>query len=450
MPKVTFYGASQEVTGSCFLVKGEKTTVLVDCGLFQGSRFASDKNYEPLPFACGQLDQILVTHAHLDHTGRLPKVCLEGFVGKIYATKPTLKMVNHLWEDALEIMEIDYEERGRLPLYTPEQTEAAIKHFVGLSYNEKVRLSASDYAIFHDAGHILGSAFIELVIDRARMVFSGDVGNVNPPIINETVPLPADVDLLVCESTYGNRVHEPAAERQRALLAMVKETLERGGTLLIPAFAIERTQELLYFLHALIEEGQIPGIPIYLDSPLAIKITGVFKQFPEFYNPGDKLVQEHKGHLFNFPHLRIAQTRNDSKAIKRVDEPKIIIAGSGMMNGGRMVYHLQHYLPDEKNTLFIVGYQAKGTLGRQLLDGADRVRIFKTDVPVKAHTHAIGAFSAHADQKKLLNWMGAAKNLKRVALVHGDDEVMPVFAEAIKSQLKIPVQIPKIGSSIQI
>jgi len=448
MLKITFYGAAKEVTGSCFLVEGEKIKLLVDCGLFQGGKFASRKNYDPLPFACGEIKNVLVTHAHLDHTGRLPSLCMEGFRGKIYATAPTLDMIKFLWADAADIMEIDYAETGKLPLYSPAQAKKAMKYFQGVKYGEKIALAENDYAVFHDAGHILGSASIELVIDNKRIVFSGDVGNTNPPIINETEKLPADIDLLVCESTYGNRKHESKTAREKAMFGMVKETLGRGGTLLIPAFSIERTQELLYILNNLVEEKKIPFIPIFLDSPLGIEITSVFRNHPEFFNEKDKLLQQGSDGLFTFPGLTFTKTRKQSKQINKNHSPKIIIAGGGMMNGGRITFHLQRYLGDRRNTLFIVGYQARGTLGRKLLDGAKQVRINRSTVRVKAHVHAIGAYSAHADQNKLLAWMKQAKGLKKVALVHGEADQMAKFSKKIEAELNLSALTPNYKSSI--
>ena len=450
MPKVTFYGASKEVTGSCYLVEGKDTKIVVDCGLFQGGRFSSKKNSINLPFACGEIDNVLVTHAHLDHTGRIPRICMEGFTGKIYATKPTLEIVDYLWQDALEIMEIDYQEHGRLPLYSPEQAKKTITHFHGVNYKEKIQLKGQNYAIFHDAGHILGSAFIELIIDGKRLVFSGDVGNVDPPIIKETSPLPFDIDLLICESTYGDRNHEGRDEREQALLSMVQETAARHGTLMIPAFAIERTQEILYHLNTLVEEKQIPRMPIFLDSPLAIEVTSVFKKYPGFYNQEDLLVQNGGDDLFEFEGLEITKTRKQSIKINKINPPKIIIAGSGMMSGGRIMFHLQRYLSDERNTLFIVGYQANRTLGRKILDGAKEVHIFRSTVPVRAHVHAIGAFSAHADQKKLLSWIGASKNLKQVYLVHGEEEKMQIFSKKIKEKLKLDANLAVLNQTIEV
>ena len=447
---ITFYGAAEEVTGSCFLVRGSTVTILIDCGLFQGERFANEKNYEPLPFACGEIDYILVTHAHLDHTGRIPKLCLEGFKGNVFATKPTLELTQLLWEDAMEVMEIEYQETGQLPLYSQKETENAAKYFTGVEYGEKIFFPGKDYAVFHDAGHILGSAFLELFIDGKKIVFSGDVGNIHPPIIRETENLPQDVEFLVCESTYGNRFHEPEQERHDLLLSAVKETIARNGTLLIPAFAVERTQEILYEFDTLMNRRIIPAVPIYLDSPLAIKVTNIFRNYPNFYNQEDLLVQKSGDDLFNFPGLRLATTREQSKKIKHVPPPKIIIAGSGMMNGGRIIYHLENYLTDSKNTILIIGYQASGTLGKKILDGERWVPIFHKSVKVNAHVHAIGAYSAHADQKKLLSWIENAKNLKNMALVHGDLEGMQGLAAKIQTQTKIKVHIPKYQQTLEI
>ena len=447
MPTITFYGAAGEVTGSCYLIRGEKIAVLVDCGMFQGQRFAHEKNYKPLPFKSKEIDFVLLTHAHLDHTGRLPKMHLEDFSGNVYGTRPTLELTRCLWDDALEIMEIEYQETGRQPLYGKSEINSAAKFFTGVDYGEKIMLSETDYAVFHDAGHILGSAFIELVVDGKRLVFSGDIGNANPPLVQETEALPANLDLLVCESTYGNRIHEQQAERVQILTAEIKQTIAEGGVMLIPAFAVERTQELLHLLHELNERGQIPTVPIFLDSPLAIQVTKVFREHPQFYNHSHRLLKNHD--LFNFPGLRLAETRQKSKNINHVRAPKIIIAGSGMMNGGRIIYHLERYLPDPHSTLLIIGYQAAGTLGRKILNGHKWIPLFNKSVPVRARVKAIGGFSAHPDQNKLLSWIKTAKNLSEVCLVHGDLENIQEFAEILQAN-KIRTVIPKYKQTLNI
>lgn len=449
MPSITFFGATEEVTGSCYLVRGKQVTILVDCGLFQGERFARARNYEPLPFGCGDIDHVLITHAHLDHTGRLPKMCAEGFTGKIFATKPTLELMTYLWEDALEIMEIEYQETGRLPLYGSEAMARVEKFFEGVDYGQKVQLSPSDYAIFHDSGHILGASFIELVIDGERIIFSGDIGNVHPPIIRETEKLPPQVDLLICESTYGNRLHEAPEERVAIFEQTAKETIARMGTLLIPAFAVERTQEILYQLHEMIKAGRIPAVPIFLDSPLAIKVTKIFRNHTEFFNNDDWLQQKKDHDLFNFPGLRLTPTREKSREINRIPAPKVIIAGSGMMNGGRIMYHLERYLPDPNNTLLIIGYQAKHTPGRHILSGQKWVQLLNKSVPVRAKVVAIGGFSAHADQAKLLSWVRQAKHIGKICLVHGDEESMAEFAAELQKQ-KLQAVIPKYGETISL
>ncbi|OGE84481.1 MAG: hypothetical protein A2846_01035 [Candidatus Doudnabacteria bacterium RIFCSPHIGHO2_01_FULL_49_9] len=450
MPSITFYGATGEVTGSCYLVRGKNITVLVDCGLFQGERFARQRNYEPLPFGCGEIDQVLLTHAHLDHTGRLPKMCAEGFTGKIYATEPTLELISYLWEDALEVMEIEYQETGRAPLYSAEALKRVEKFFQGVGYGQKITFPSGDWAIFHDSGHILGAAFIELVIDGKRMIFSGDIGNEHPPIIRETQNLPADIDLLICESTYGNRLHETPKERTLLFEQTVQQTIKRGGTLLIPAFAVERTQEILYELNRMTKAGMIPAVPTFLDSPLAIKITGIFREHPEFFNRKFQELLKTDRDLFNFPGLRLTPTRHKSREINRIPSPKIIIAGSGMMNGGRIMYHLERYLPDPKNTLLIIGYQAAYTPGRKILEGHKWVGLLNRSVPVRARIMAIGGFSAHGDQKKLLSWIKQSQGIAQICLVHGEEENMMVFSEKITAVSQIPVRIPKYGETINL
>ncbi len=447
--KITFFGAAQEVTGSCHLVETATTKILVDCGMMQGSRFADERNHEPLPFDAKTIDAVVITHAHVDHVGRLPKLLAAGFQGTIYATFPTRSLIKPILQDAYHVMKETEKRLGHPRLYEEPEIQKVMAATEAVEYHAPLTIGDCTI-IFRDAGHILGSSFIEIASDGKCVVFSGDVGNVHAPIVCDTEALPAGLDVLVMESTYGDRVHEGVDERQDILITMIKETIARGGTLLVPAFAIERTQDLLYFLNNLSAAGQIPRIPIYLDSPLAIHATAVYREGVKYYDAeARKIYESGDKDLFDFPGLTKTETTDESKAINDVKGSKVIIAGAGMMNGGRILHHLMRYLPDPLSTVMIVGYQAVGTLGRKLYDGAREVRIYHQTIPVHAKVKAIGAFSAHADQAKLLHWAAAAAP-KRVALIHGEPDAQEALQKKLEQDYKIPTIVPARSQSIDV
>ncbi len=427
--KLSFHGAAGEVTGSCNLLDTGQQKILVDCGMFQGSHFNEDKNHEPLPFDPSELSAVIVTHAHLDHTGRLPLLIRGGFTGNFYATPATIELTKLVLEDALHIMNENNLKYGTPVLYDSADVAAVEQSFKPLDYHEEIKREGV-FIKFHDAGHIFGSAFAEIQAAGKKIIFSGDIGNVDVPLIRDTDALPKDADVLVCESTYGNRLHEPSRQRYEIIEGLFKEALGRGGVLMIPSFALERTQELLYALNDLIDvKNKLPRVPIFLDSPLAINATQVYRRHTEYYDREATELLLSGDDLFQFPGLKMTATREESKTINAVPSPKIIIAGAGMMNGGRIQHHAMRYLPDKNSTLLIIGYQSVGTVGRRILDGAPFVKIFGEKIPVKCRVQAIGALSAHADQKKLLEWIGGAGNLpKKIILNHGEPEASAALA----------------------
>lgn len=418
--KITFCGAAREVTGSCYLVETEATRLLVDCGMFQGCNLCDVKNYVDFPFDASTVKAVIVTHAHLDHVGRLPKLVKAGFKGKIYATPPTVELSQIVLEDAYRIMLEDQEREKRPPLYGEDDIRNCIKYFTELDYNHDLRIG--DLRIrLRDAGHIFGSAFVEIHEPSGpSIIFSGDLGNDGARVLQDTEQLPA-IDALIIESTYGNRIHEDEQERVIKLREVITRTAKHRGVLVIPAFAIERTQQLLYEINHLVENSLVPKLDTYLDSPMAIKATKVMRDYPEYYDKEALALISTGDDFLDFPGLKLTPTRELSKMINDAPRPKIIIAGSGMMNGGRIRHHLRRYLSDASTTVLIIGYQAEGTLGRELYDGKRTVKILGDRLTVKAAIASIGAYSAHADQNKLVNWVSnAATRPKKIFCTHGD------------------------------
>jgi metallo-beta-lactamase family protein len=442
--KITFLGAAREVTGSCILLESAKARVLIDCGLFQGGSVAFERNIKPFGVEPATLDAVILTHAHIDHIGRFPKLVKEGFGGRAFVTHPTRLLAKQMWMDAEHVMRDDARRFGKAPIYGQEDVWKAYDLLHGVEYGTPVRIADDITFHFRDAGHIFGSAFVEMDIEGKRLVCSGDIGNENVPILRPTEPMdPADI--VIMESTYGDRVHEDPRTRSKLLKKAVVDTVKRRGVLMIPAFSLERTQEILYELNEMVEGGQLPRVPIFLDSPLAIKVLPIYHRFPEYYNRQARELSK-TDDFFQFPGLQITRKAEQSLAIASVPPPKVIIAGSGMMHGGRIMHHLVDYLNNPNNTLLIVGFQATGTIGREVLEGANRVHIDHEEILVKAKVEAIGAYSAHGDQLKLLNWLVSGKTKpKKVYLDHGEISAMEVLAGHIRQGKKIETVLPEFG-----
>ena len=445
--KLHFYGATREVTGSCYLLETGNQKIIVDCGMFQGTRYANEKNFENFPFDPTEIDAVLVTHAHIDHIGRIPKLVKEGFRGKIIASEPTAALLPIMWEDAARVMSYANKKSKDPVMYTEDDVIMAAKQIQSVPYHEPVRLPGDTVATFYDAGHIIGSAWIQVEHSGKTVVFSGDIGNDDVPIIRETEPL-KQADVVVCESTYGDRLHEPAIARSSKLKAAIEDAVQRGGAMMIPAFSLERTQEILYELNWLIEECQcLPKVPIFLDSPLAIKATEVFKKYTSYYDTTAKEMRGVDNDLFDFPGLEVTLQSQESKKINSVKNPKIIIAGGGMMAGGRILHHLLRYLSDPKSTLLIVSYQAEGTLGRKIQDGAKTVYIFGNKVEVKCNVMRLGSYSAHGDREKVLKWLGSGQTKpKHVYVTHGDTAAQDAFVECLENELGVAASAPEYGA----
>ncbi|NQV00692.1 MAG: MBL fold metallo-hydrolase [Parcubacteria group bacterium] len=448
--KLHFYGGARWVTGSNYLLETQKTKILVDCGLFQGGRDARKMNQQEFSYDPSQVEAVLVTHAHIDHIGRLPYLVKKGFKGKIFATKPTKDFVKAMLFDAEEINYEISRTTGKEPFYNRLDVKKTLELFQGIDYKEKIKLNNEISFCFRDAGHVLGSAIIEVWAEDRKIVFSGDLGNPPVPILRPTEFI-KEADYVLVESTYGDRIHEDKKKRKDLLENVIENVAAQKGVLLLPSFALERTQEVLYELNELVENHCIPQMPIFLDSPLAIKLTEIYQKYPEYFNQkADDLIKSGDD-IFKFPGFKMTRTATESKQINQVNPPKIILAGSGMSTGGRILHHEIQYLSDPKNTLLIVCYQVPGTLGRKILDGAKTVRIFGQEIPVKLQIKAIGGYSAHADQKTLCYWVRQMKDsLKKVFVVHGEEGPAMALSQYIEDHLGLPTQVPEIGQVVEL
>lgn len=439
MNKLTFLGASGEVTGSSYLLTGtDDRQILIDFGMFQGTDDLVAMNYKPLDFDPSNLSAVLLTHAHLDHCGRLPLLAMTGFKGKIYMTAPTFDLIDVILTDAAKIAQ---EKMDYPPLYSPEDVVKVLQMVEVVAYEQE--LNVDSFAItFKDAGHILGSASIEIIdTDNKKIVFSGDLGNTPEDIIKPAVYID-NADIVVMETTYGNATH-PGEDTSKILMEEINNVEDVGGVLLIPAFSLERTQEILHRIHHLKHEGKVRAdTPVFMDSPMGIRATEIFKTFREFYN---EEMQSHKDDPFSFEGLATTIEARDSKEIIKAMEPKVIIAGSGMLTGGRILQHAINYLPLKTTTILFVGYQAEETLGRKIVNGAKKVKIYDKTVEIRASVRAIATMSSHADEPKLLKWLEHIKGVKKVFLTHGDTDQRRTFAQLIKTKGYHDVILPMNG-----
>ena len=443
------------VTGANYLLEEGNTKILIDCGLNQGSSYCEKLNFEPFPYDSKLIDAVLITHAHIDHIGRLPSLYKAGFRGKIYSISPTKDLAEYLLIDSQHLLGKDAEAKGLPLLYDLRDINETMKLWERVHYHKKFKINppAGGFEVeYYDAGHILGSGSIKIWGQGGKsIVFSGDLGNVAAPLVKDTEVI-NQADYALIESAYGGRLHEDIDIRKDILEDLIEETVKAKGVLMIPAFAMERTQELLYELNELVVNGRIPRVPIFVDSPLAIKLTGVYEKFSGDGEYFDKEALEffRKGKdIFNFPGLKVCLTTEESKEINNAPSPKIIIAGAGMSNGGRILHHEIRYLSDPKNAILFIGYQAAGSLGRQIMDGAKTVRISGEQITVRCKIKNISGYSAHADQAKLLEWLRPMRlSLKKVFVVQGEEDQMIPLSAKIRDVLAIGAEIPSIGESV--
>jgi len=456
--KLKFLGAARNVTGSRYLLEADGTRLLVDCGLYQEREFQA-RNWDPFPVPAGSVSALLLTHAHLDHCGLVPRLCRQGFRGPIYCTGATAEIARFILEDSAHLQEEDarlkqkrHEGEGRRgpypeqPLYTTHDAIACQDQFSPVRYGQAVAPGRGIEATFHNAGHVLGASSIRVVVGQGEaqrtIVFSGDVGRWNVPFLEDPAVLEA-ADYVLVESTYGDKLHPSEAEAVDHLAAAVNAAYEAGGNVVIPTFALERSQDILYHVSTLVRANRIPHLLTFLDSPMAINVNEVFQRHPELYDEEmTALVRRHRS-PFDLPGLHVTRTTDESKAINHLRGTAIIMAGSGMCTGGRIKHHLEHNIARPESTILFVGYQAAGTLGCEIADGAREVRIHGRTYPVRAKVVQLGGFSAHADRDELLRWLSGARTPPRhTFVVHGEPETAASFAGFVRARLGWKVSVP--------
>ena len=473
--KITFLGATKTVTGSNFLVETEDSKFLVDCGMYQGQAEEEYENEAPFDFNVGEIDFVLLTHAHIDHSGRIPKLYNEGYKNPIYAHKATCDLCSLMLPDSghIQEMEIEWKNRKRQrkgekplpPMYTAEDAAKCLELFKPVQYDEIIEITPKIHVRFNDAGHMLGSSIIEVWSNEngedVKAVFSGDIGNNDIPLLSEPTMI-ADTDYLVMESTYGNRLHMRNENKAEIFLKIVSETIEGGGNVIIPSFAVGRTQEILYELDKIKETKNneeflreyetLMKAPVYVDSPLAISATEVFKENMDLFDEATQAEIKKGDNPLEFDGLHFTTTADESKALNESNIPSIIISASGMCDVGRIKHHLKHNLWNPKNTILFVGYQAPGTLGHSIVNGAKKVKIFGEDVAVNARIEYIEGYSGHADQELLMNFVYSFNNKKpkHIFLVHGEEDSQNELKQKIEEEAKIPVTIPNYGDTYEL
>ncbi len=447
---ITFHGGARKVTGSNFLVTTPEISFLVDCGLFQGEQGDSARNQEKFPYDPSSIGALFVTHAHLDHIGRIPALVSSGFSGPIYSTHPTRDMAELVFADGVRIFEYNERTKGIKPPYTKADVAKTLSLWQPIEYHKKIELSPNVTVSLLNSGHILGSAMVDISYAGKRVVFTGDLGNSPAPLLQDVESIKG-ADYLVMESVYGNRTHEGREDRVRIFEEIIEETIKAKGVLMIPAFSIERTQNLLFELDHLVTSKKIPDVPVFLDSPLAIGITEIYKKYRGSFNERAQDILANDGTVFEFPRLKKTKEVEDSIAINDAPAPKIIIAGSGMSDGGRIMHHEKRYLADPHNTLLLAGFQAVGTLGRALSDGAKEVEIDGAKIPVRARIIALRGYSAHCDSDGLLEFVNnGADSLKQVFVVLGEPESSFFLAQRIQDYLGVKATVPNQGDTVEL
>jgi len=447
---LTFAGGAGSVTGANFHLTDSVSGMqcLVDCGLFQGASTSLPKNVEPFSYNPADIAFLFVTHSHMDHIGRIPRLVKEGFHGVIRSTPATKDLAYEMLKDSLSVLRSEQKKTGIEPPYDDEDIEGAMRLWKGVEYHEDVPLSGGLVARLYDSGHILGSAMVSFTREGRTLVITGDLGNSPAPIVRDTEALP-EAHYLVMESVYGDRNHEDRDGRTELLRSIILETVEKKGTLVIPAFSLERTQDVLFEINNFVESHAIPNVPVFMDSPLAIRVTSIYRKYERYYNADVKSVIKSGDDIFKFPHLSFTETREESERINSIPGPKVIIAGSGMSNGGRVRHHERLYLPDAKNTILLVGYQVPGSLGRQLLEGAKKVRIFDTEVPVRARIASVHGYSAHKDMDGLIAFAAqGVKTLEKVFVTLGEPRSSMFLAQRLRDYADLNTHVPEDGETV--
>ncbi len=468
LARLTFLGAARNVTGSCYLLESRDSRVLIDCGMYQERKY-QERNWQPFPFDAQSLDAVFLTHAHLDHCGLLPKLVRDGYKGKIYCTQATAELAEIILLDAARLQVEDttfkrerHKKEGRrgpypeAPLYTVEDAEAVAPHFSAVEYLRCVRISSDVEGCYYEAGHVLGAATITMNLRQDgrnhRVIFSGDIGEPGRPIIKDPAIF-NEAEYIVMEATYGDRTHEEHANTdiQKQLRDCINRTVNAGGNIVVPSFALERSQEMLYHLNELFLRREIPHVPVFLDSPMAIRITEVFKRHVELFDKEMMRRLRQGNSFFNYENLKIVQSVEESKAINSIKGSSIIIAGSGMVAGGRVKYHIINNIMKPESTILFIGYQAEATPGRILLDGAREIRLLGKMHPVRAHIEKIDGFSAHADRDGLLAWLSDIRVPPRCVFVtHGEEKAATSFAKILQERTGWTVKVPQYKDTVEL
>jgi metallo-beta-lactamase family protein len=466
--KLHFYGADREVTGSRHLLEVNGKKILLDCGMFQGKRSEERDKNRDFGFDVKTVDAVIISHAHIDHSGNLPNLVKQGFNGPIYCTHPTTDLLDFMLMDSgfIQEREVEYiNEKKKLagedlvePIYTTEDVKKVLPLIKGINYEEEFKIFGTDDIVvkLHEAGHILGSAIIEIIVKdqddgkTKRFAFTGDLGRKYMPLIKDPYQI-KDVDYLMIESTYGNRFHDSLLQAEAKLAEVVKTTAARGGKILVPAFSLGRTQEIIYELHKLIDEKKIPELPIYVDSPLSVNLTNVFRQnLAELDDETNRTFLEGHEDPFRFPQLKYISDVEESKALNNHHGPCVIISSSGMCEHGRILHHIKNSIEDHRNTLVIVGFQAQNTLGRKLVDKMDPVNVFGKPYQVRFEIKIMNAYSAHADRNELLDYVHQANVQQKVILVHGEEQAALDLQKAMQQGGIKEVLVPSFGESVQL
>ncbi len=448
--KLTFYGGARVVTGANYLLESGESKILIDCGLHQGSAYCEAHNYETFSYKPEEINAVFITHAHIDHIGRLPQLIKAGFKGKIFSTPPTKDFAEFLLLDSEHLLREEASKKGLNPIYEINDVIETAKVWEGVSYHQKIKVGDFEIELYN-AGHVLGSSSIVVRAEGKTIVFSGDLGNVPTPFIQPTEYI-KEADYALVESVYGGRIHEELETRKDILEDLIEETIRSGGILMIPAFALERTQELLFELNELVENGRIPKTPVFIDSPLAIKLTSVYQKYSrslEYFSKESIDLIRGGDAIFDFPGLKMTLTSEQSREINNVLPPKIIVAGAGMSNGGRILHHEFRYLSDPKSAILFIGFQAEGSLGRRIFEGVKKVKIFGEEILVRCKIKAISGYSAHADQNQLMKWIEPMRmKLKKVFVVQGEEEQSMSLAQRIKDEYALEAHVPIIGETV--
>lgn len=467
--KLSFMGAARTVTGSCFLLETSTKKILIDCGMYQGHTTEHALNCESFPFNPADIHCVLLTHAHIDHSGRIPKLFLDGFKGEVIATKATVQLCEIMLPDSGHIQEMETEwlnkKRERAdrhivkPLYTMQDAIDSLKLFRKVNYNQEIKIAEDIRVKFNDAGHMLGSSIVEIWVkngsEETKLVFSGDLGNKDIPLIKDPTII-NEADYVIMESTYGNRLHVDNNNKVDKFVDVILDTINNGGNVIIPSFAVGRTQEVIYDLHSQKDKNKeklekIKNIPVYVDSPLAVSATEIFRENLDCFDDEARYYIEKGENPLDFPGLKFTRTADESKALNEMTESMVIISASGMCEAGRIKHHLKHNLWKPENAVLFVGYQAQGTLGRKIVDGAKKVKIFGEEISIRARIETIDGFSGHADKEGLLEWLGHFKKIPRkVFLVHGEADAQEVLAQEIRDRYGIDCVIPERGTSFEV